>query len=136
MNVKPISFSIPVLGALLLSIGTVGGCIGSRQACWSEYLTVQGNYVATRRTDPNDDSKGVWVVEPYKAVTKRWSDKGEPDLVALSSESFKGTYEVTFGEPKDNKVIVTVSATAERTWWDKLSLWRNGVNLSIMIGRS
>ena len=57
-------------------------------------------------------------------MTKRWSDKGEPDLVALSSETFKGSHEVTFGEPKGNEVVVTVRAAAERTWWGRHLRWR------------
>ncbi len=122
MNAKLKSFSILVLGALLLSIGAMGGCTGSRQVCWSEILT-DHHYTATRRTDPNDASKAVWVVEPCKAVTKCWSDKGDPDLVALSPESFKGTLEVTCGAPEDNTVIVTARATAKRTWRMKRLLW-------------
>lgn len=55
MNVRLKSFSSPVLVALLLTIGTVGGCIGSREVCWSEYVTVYGHYIATRRIDPNDE---------------------------------------------------------------------------------
>ena len=125
MNVRLKPFSIFVIGALLLSIGVMGGCTSFRGVSRSEILT-NHHFTAIRRTDPNDASKAVWVVKPQAAVTKRWSDKGEPDLVALSPETFKGTLEVTFGAPEDNKVIVTAKATAKRTWRNPWLLW-NGI---------
>ena len=135
MNVKPKSFSIFVILALLLSIGTMGGCMGFRQARWSEIITrleiltepetLAGHYyTAIRRTDASGDSKDVWVIKPQSARTRNWSHKGTPNLVWLSPESFEGNLTVTFGAPEDNKVIVTAKATATRTWRGRLLPWR------------
>ena len=50
------SLSIPVVVALLLCIGTVGGCTGLRGVSSSTILT-NHHFTATRRRDAGDDSQ-------------------------------------------------------------------------------